>query len=130
MIIQVEGVSAQDVAEAERSLGELARDWDVTVAETGPPETKVIPRAGYHRGVDPIALTSLILSLPSTFLAVADLGDRLTKLKRAGELIDHAQLLSDKRVTALVITETRTVELRSLTPDQLIDLAAAEEDDD
>lgn len=129
MIIQVEGVSAQDVAEAEHSLGELARDWDVTVAETGPPETKVIPRHGY-RGVDPIALTSLILSLPPTFLAGADLSDRLTKRKRAGELIDHAQLLSDKRVTALVITETRTVELRSLTPDQLIDLAAAEEDDD
>jgi hypothetical protein len=129
MIIQVEGVSAEDVAEAERSLGELARDWDVTVAETGPAETKVIPRGGY-RGVDPIALTSLILSLPSSFLAVADLADRITKLKRAGELIDHAQLLSDKRVTALVITETRTVELRSLSPDQLIDLAAAEEDDD
>jgi hypothetical protein len=125
----VEGVSAEDVAEAERSLGELARDWDVTVAETAPPETTVIPRDGY-RGVDPIALTSLILSLPPTFLAGADLADRLTKRKRAGELIDHAQLLSDKRVTALVITETRTVELRSLTPDQLIDLAAAEEDDD
>jgi hypothetical protein len=129
MIIQVEGVSAEDVAEAEHSIGELARDWDVTVAETGPPETKVIPRGGY-RSVDPIALTSLILSLPPTFLAGADLADRLTKRKRAGELIDHAQLLSDKRVTALVITETRTVELRSLTPDQLIDLAAAEEDDD
>jgi hypothetical protein len=129
MIIQVEGVSAEDVAEAERSIGELASDWDVTVAETAPPETTVIPRAG-DRGVDPIALTSLILSLPPTFLAGADLADRLTKRKRAGELIDHAQLLSDKRVTALVITETRTVELRSLTPDQLIDLAAAEEDDD
>jgi hypothetical protein len=130
MIIQVEGASAGDVAEAKRSLADLARDWGVTVAETAPPETKAKDPAhhGGYRGIDPIALVSLIVSLPSTVLAVADLADRIKKRKRAKDLIDHAELLSEKRVTAIVITETRTVELRTLTPDQLIDLAASEND--
>ncbi|HEX3715813.1 MAG TPA: hypothetical protein VHV09_23675 [Trebonia sp.] len=126
MIIQVEGVSAADVAEAERSLMDLARDWNVTVAETAPPQTRVLAQGGAHRGTDPIALTSLILSLPSTFLAVADLADRIKQRQRAKDLIDHARLLADKGIAALVITETRTIELGSLSPDQLIALAAAE----
>ena len=48
-------------------------------------------------------------------------------LPGANDLIDHAELLSEKRVTTIVITEPRTVDLRSLTPDQLLALAAAED---
>jgi hypothetical protein len=124
MIIQVEGASAADVAEARRRLADLARDWGVEITEAGPASAPV-HRDGY-RGIDPVALASLVVSLPSAALAVADLADRIKKRKRAKDLIDQAAVHAEKRVTAIVITDTRTIELRSLTPDQLIDLAADE----
>jgi hypothetical protein len=127
MIIQVEGVSAEEVAEAKRSLADLAKDWDVTIAETASSAPQAVGRGDGYRGIDPVALASLIVSLPSAALAVADLADRIKKRKRAKDLIDHAELLSEKRVTTIVITETRTIDLRSLTPDQLLALAAAED---
>jgi hypothetical protein len=127
MIIQVEGASADEVAEARRSLADLAKGWDVTIAETAPPAASGVGREDGYRGIDPVALASLIVSLPSAALAVGDLADRIKKRKRAKDLIDHAELLSEKRVTTIVITETRTVDLRSLTPDQLLALAAAED---
>jgi hypothetical protein len=127
MIIQVEGASAAEVAEARRSLADLAKEWDVTIAETTSPTAPGAARDDGYRGIDPVALASLVVSLPSAALAVGDLADRIKKRKRAKDLIDHAELLSQKRVTAIVITETRTVDLRSLTPDQLLALAAAED---
>jgi hypothetical protein len=126
MIIQVEGASAADVAEARRGLADLARDWGVEITEAGP--AAPVHRDGY-RGIDPVALASLVVSLPSAALAVADLADRIKKRKRAKDLIDQAAVHAEKRVTAIVITDTRTIELRSLTPDQLIDLAADEAED-
>jgi hypothetical protein len=51
-----------------------------------------------------------------------DLADRIRKRRRAGELIDHAQQLADQQVTIYVVVPERTVELRPLTPDQLLDL--------
>jgi hypothetical protein len=124
VIIQVEGASAEVVAEVKRSLAELVKDWDVEIAEVAPTEAEVPARGEGYRGVDPVALVSLIVSLPSAALAVGDLADRIKKRKRAKDLIDRTVVYSDKRVTAVVITETRTVELRTLTPDQLIELAA------
>jgi hypothetical protein len=126
MIIQVEGASAEVVAEAKRRLADLAKEWGVEIAEITPAE--VPARDDRYRGVDPVALASLIVSLPSVALAVGDLADRIKKRKRAKDLIDRAVVYSDKRVTAVVITETRTVELRTLTPDQLIALAADKAD--
>lgn len=99
----------------------------MTIAETVSSASPGMAREDGHRGIDPVALASLIVSLPSVALAVADLADRIKKRKRAKDLIDHAELLSEKRVTTIVITETRTVDLRSLTPDQLLALAAAED---
>ena len=52
-----------------------------------------------------------------------DLADRIHKRRRATELIDHAQQLATQRVIVHLITQNRTVELRTLTPDQLLDLA-------
>ena len=64
-----------------------------------------------------------MLSIPSAALAVLDLADRIRKRRRATELIDHAQQLAAQHVTVHLITQGRTVELRTLTPDQLLDLA-------
>ena len=64
-----------------------------------------------------------MLSIPPAALAVLDLADRIHKRRRATELIDHAQQLATQHVTVQLITQNRTVELRTLTPDQLLDLA-------
>jgi hypothetical protein len=85
-----------------------------------------VGRRDEDKAVDPVALASLVLSLPSAALAVADLADRIRKRRRAAELIDHAQHLAVQQVNVSLIVQGRPVELRTLTPDQLIDQFADE----
>lgn len=129
MIIQVEGGSAEDVAGAKRALTELADGWGLRLddAASFPAEKDRDDGAG-TRGADPVALASLIVALPSAALAVADLADRIIKRRRARELTDKAESLSGKGVTVFLVTETRKAELRTLTPDEVVDLAAEEGD--
>jgi hypothetical protein len=54
---------------------------------------------------------------------VQDLADRIRKRRRAKELIDQAQQLAAQQVTVSLTSQGRTVELRTLDPDQLLDLA-------
>jgi len=58
---------------------------------------------------------------------VLDLADRIHKRRRAKELIDNAQQLAAQQVTVCLISQNRTVELRTLTPDHLLDLQADED---
>jgi hypothetical protein len=51
-----------------------------------------------------------------------DLADRIRKRRRAGEFINHAQQLAEQQVTIYVIVPEPAVELRTLTPDELLDL--------
>jgi hypothetical protein len=69
----------------------------------------------------------LVVSLPSAALAVFDLADRIGKRRRAGELIDHARHQATEQVSIYLITQGRPVELRTLTPDQLLDQIADED---
>jgi hypothetical protein len=125
MIIQLESATAEDVAAARRSLDALAASWGV--------EAAVAPRSTAaddlpHKGIDPVALISLVVSIPSAVLAVADIADRIMKRRRAKELIEQArQLSAEQQVSVLLVERTRTFELRSLEPDQLLELLAAEE---
>lgn len=73
--------------------------------------------------IDPVAVASLVVSIPSAVLAVQDLADRIRKRHRAQELIDHAQQQAARQVTIYLTSVDRIVELRTLTPDQLLDLA-------
>jgi hypothetical protein len=129
MIIQVEGDSAEEVVGAERALMELADEWGLRLhdAASSPAERDRRDRVE-TRGGDLVALASLIVSLPSAALAVADLADRIIKRRRAKELTDKAESLAGKGVTIFVVTETRKVELRTLTPDEVVTLAAEEGD--
>ena len=68
-----------------------------------------------------------MLSLPSTALAVADLADLIRKRRRAQELITRADQLAGQHVTASVISRGSIIELRTLTPDQLLDLLTSED---
>ena len=68
-----------------------------------------------------------MLSIPSVALAVLDLADRIRKRRRAEELIGRAQHLAAQQVTVFLISDGRAVDLRTLTPDQLLDLLASED---
>jgi len=127
MIIQLEGAPASTAA-ARHALQALARSWGHDTAEA-PAETAAgTSRDDPGKSIDPVSLAALAMSIPSTALAVLDLADRIRKRHRASELIDHAQQQAAQQVTLTLITRTRTAELRTLTPDQLLDLIAGEQD--
>jgi hypothetical protein len=128
MLIQLESATAEDTTAARRTLEALARSWGQEITEA-PAEAPAATGAAHHddsKVIDPVAVTSLVMSIPSAALAVLDLADRIRKRRRAGELINHAQHLVEHQVNIYVITPERTVELRTLTPDQLLDLLPAD----
>ncbi len=124
MIIQLDSATTENTGAARHSLEELARSWDCEIAEA-PVEAMPAVRTDHGDGkaIDPVAVASLVLSVPSAALAVADLADRIRKRRRAAELIDHARQLAARQVTLYLISPGRTTELSTLTPDQLLDLA-------
>jgi hypothetical protein len=128
MIIQLDGPATGNVEAAQRSLEALAHRWgyESTLSPDG-----ALPAAashdGYSKAVDPVSVAAAVLSIPSAALAVVDLADRIRKRRRASELIDHAQELADQHVTVRVISHGRTAELRTMAPDQLLELLADED---
>ncbi len=124
MIIRVEGATAEDVEAARRDLEAMAQGWGQEITAAPGAGT---PHQGEGKAVDPVALASLVLSIPSAALAVQDLADRIRKRGRAKELIGHAQHLAVQQVTVTVRTGDGVVEVRALTADQLLDLQAGED---
>lgn len=129
MIIQLEGATAENVDAAKRTLQAMAHSWGYEIAQL--PAEPTTAAATTHndddKAIDPVSMAALVLSLPSAATAVLDLADRIRKRPRAKELIDHAQQLADQQITVTLISESRTVELRALGPDQLLDLLADED---
>jgi hypothetical protein len=82
-------VSGADPETARSSLGELARNWghELTPVTTGTPTPPDLDHDGDTKAVDPLSLAALVLSIPSAALAVVELADRITKRRRAMELI-------------------------------------------
>ena len=122
MIIQLESASTEHTQAPRRSLEVIAQSWDTEITETSAAATGTI-RQDDSKVIDPASLATLVLSIPPAALAVLDLTDRIHKRRRATELIDHAPQLTTQRVTIHLVTQNHTVELRTLTPDQLLDLA-------
>jgi hypothetical protein len=123
MIIQLESASTEHTQAARRSLEVIAQNWGIEITET-PAAAAGTSHQDDGKVIDPASLATLVLSIPPAALAVLDLADRIHKRRRAAELIDHAQQLATQRVTIHLVTQNRTVvELRNLTPDQLLDLA-------
>lgn len=127
MIIQLDSATAETTGAARHSLEALARSWgqEITAA---PDQAAAAAGPGHGAGddgkvIDPAAVASLVLSIPSTALAVADLADRIRKRRRAADLIDQARQLAAREVTVYLISSGRTTELSTLDPDQLLDLA-------
>lgn len=128
MIIRVDGSRAAEVDAAGREVAELARGWGHGVSEVSAEEAAGAGRGG-SKAVDPVAVASMVLSIPSAALAVGDLAERIRKRHRAKELIDRAERLADDQVSVRVVTRTRTVEVRGLDPDRLLELLSAEDTD-
>jgi hypothetical protein len=120
MIIHVQAPDTATLDTAWRGLQDLARTWDQEITST-PADAGTTTD---DKAIDPVAVASLAASLPSAALAVADLADRIRKRRRAAELIDHARQQAARQVTITVITPGRITEIRTLTPDQLLDLQA------
>jgi len=128
MIIQVDSRSTENAEAARRSLNALAHDWGCEVAEA---PAEAAAAAGTtdtdEKGIDPVSVASLVLSIPSAALAVQDLADRIRKRRRAKDLIDQAQHLAAQQINVSLVSRTSTVEISTLTPDQLLDMLAGED---
>ena len=127
MIIQLEGPATGNVETAQRSLEALAHRWGYDIAQS--PDGALPSATGQQdsKAIDPVSVAAAVLSIPSAALAVVDLADRIRKRRRASELIDHAQQLADQHVTVRVISQGYLGELRTMAPDQLLELLAGED---
>ena len=128
MIVRLEGADRAEIDAAGQEIVELACGWGQVASEVPAEEATRADREG-GKVVDPVAVASMVLSIPSAALAVGDLADRIRKRRRAQELIDQAERLADERVSVRVVTRARTVEVRGLDPDRLLELLAAEDAD-
>jgi len=131
VIIQLESAIDKNVDTARRDLEALAQTWGHELTEApddGLGATKSV-RPG-DKVVDPIAVSALVLSLPSVAVAAFDLADRIRKRRRAEELIERARRLEARHVAVRLLARRRPVELSSLTPDELLDLLADEDSTD
>ncbi|WP_405628284.1 hypothetical protein OG933_20500 [Streptomyces sp. NBC_00016] len=120
MIIKFVGA---DVQTAGKSFAALTSSWGYPPEPAPTAEPATGPET---KGVDPVAVASLLVSIPSAMLAVADIADRIHKRRRAGELIERAQQLRAQQAAARLVCDDRTVDLATLTPDQLLELVADE----
>jgi hypothetical protein len=114
---------------ARRSLEVLAHSWGQEIAEA-PAEATITAGTTHNdddKFIDPVSVATLVLSIPSVALAVQDLADRIHKRRRAKQLIDQAEQLSAQHVSVCLTFPSRTVELRTLAPDQLLDLLTDED---
>lgn len=110
------GTAADELAAA------LAEGEDVAVRRT---EAKALPEVE-RRAVDPVALASLILSIPSAALAVWDIADRIRKRRKAQAVIEAAKRLkAEKRIETYILAANGAPRAAAdLDSDKLLDLVA------
>lgn len=90
MIIDFAGPGAEAARE---SIAAVTAGWSHPADTTASTATVAGSDA---KGIDPAAVTSSLLSVPSAVLAVADIADRIRKRRRAGELIERARQMSHR----------------------------------
>lgn len=98
MIIQLESITGENIAgeniaAARHDLETLAQTWghELTDATHHRPKPAEPTHPDRDKGIDPIAVSALVLSLPSVAVAALDLADRIRKRRRADELIERPQ---------------------------------------
>jgi hypothetical protein len=121
--LQIIIAGSQFEAAAQKLSAALAGDGDVpAISRLQPSELPETAR----KVIDPIALASLILSIPAALLTVADLVDRMRKRKRAQAVIDAAKQVRDENgvSVSIVLLEGAVRRLDGLTADELLEEAA------
>lgn len=116
-------VQTTDLDGTARALAAELQDWDgdITTRQVNPGEVPDEVR----KAVDPVAVASLIISLPAAALTVLDLADRIRKRRRAESLIKRAKELRVANDTvAFVLTSGTSVALDTISADELLDMAA------
>ena len=99
-------------------LGEFEPGLQVTASEPA-----ALPAAA-RKAVDPVALASLVLAVPSFILAVLDIADRIEKRRRAQRLIDEARRLrAEQGVAVFIVDGAAPRPFDALTADTLLDVA-------
>jgi hypothetical protein len=86
------------------------------------------PDAGERRVIDPIALATLIVSVPAGVLAVWDMVDRIRhKRPRAQQVVETAKRLrAERQMEVYLLTAEATQQaVADLDADRLLDLVAA-----
>lgn len=126
MIIRIDSNTTDAATAARHDLAELARSWGHELTEQSR-ISDTDPASNTDKAIDPIALASMVLSIPSAALAVTDIADRIHKRRRARRLIDHAQQLDNHHTTVTLLTPEGPRELAHLGPDQLVDLVTDED---
>jgi hypothetical protein len=109
------------------AAAEAADKFKAAVAEFGSGLDVIQPgeaAADGRKAIDPIALASLIVSIPAFVLAVMDLKDRIEKRRRAQKLIDSAKRIqAEQKVEIRLLVENVASPLDKITPDLLIEIA-------
>ena len=127
MIIRLESSTAGQLEAAKQDLEMMAHRWGYQLhADPATPNPLTAVRTD-AKGIDPVSVVALALSIPSVALAVLDLADRIHKRRRAHELIDQSRQLAAQHITIYLITPGHQLELPTLDPDQLLDLIADQE---
>ena len=127
MIIQLESATAENIETARHTLEALAHSWGHEMTQTPANTPQAAPAARHNdKVIDPVSVAALVMSIPSTALAILDLADRIHKRRRAKELIDHARQLATQHVTVYLMSQSHPVKLTTLDPDQLLDLPTDE----
>lgn len=108
------------VVDAADTLAALIGSWDtaVTIGRPTPPP------ASSDKAIDPISVAALVLSVPSALLAVIDIADRISKRRRAKQLVEQAQTIRDTTdVRVHVVVGGTRRPLDEVDPDDLLEEA-------
>jgi hypothetical protein len=115
--IRIEGEAAEDAVEELRAF--LKRELEVE-----PQLTSLVPtEAKGRRAADPVAIATLVLSIPSAALASADLAERVKLREKLGRLIAWAKRLrTERELRCRIEAATGTKDLDTVSEDELLAL--------
>lgn len=125
MILRFETLTEQDADAAHVSVRSLVKTWGHDLSKLPPTKLDEV-QSDDGKAIDPVALSALLVSIPSAALAVTDLADRIRKRRRAKELIDHARRLASQRVVIYLVEADNRIEITQLNADQILDHAASD----
>jgi len=101
------------------ALKAVLADTETTLKSTPVTDGDSLP----DKAIDPVAVATLVVTIPGAVLAVRDMAERIVKRRRAKDLIATAgRLRIERRVEILTVTLEGPQALADMDPDALLDL--------